>query len=334
MRNYTKLLFTFVSFWFLAVTPNVLAQERESVRFGEVSTAQSTTLRSKPGTSGQVVLAQLAAGERLRWVEGVTKNGFFRVMTSRGRQGWIPVAAAHIERQVPVLLGASPPCATTLTVCPNRGCSQAGSTHALFNQTKRRAPLGTTPIALTFADFLNIQEQANVLVDQGLDLSAADRAKLKNLHVANGVVREGSLVRTVGFIAQGLDPHANSGESVNCRRTEQASNDFHISLVERAGQNEFDGIVVEMIPQQRPAKWTLTRLKNLKQQGRLVMIVGALFYDNDHVVNADPDNPLPGEPRRSSLWEIHRITRFFSCVKANNNCNPTKPSDWKALEAP
>jgi hypothetical protein len=333
MGHYIK-LFALVSFCCLTVAPNFSAQEVESVRFGEVSITQSTALRSKPGTPGQVVLAQVPAGARLRWVEGVSKNGFFRVMTPRGMQGWIPVGAAHIERQVPVLLGAAPPCAQTLTACPERGCSQGGSKHALFNQTKRRPPFGTTPVALTFADFLSIQEQANELVDQGLDLSATDRAKLTNLHVSHGAVREGSLVKLIGFIAQGLDPHANRGESVNCRRTEQASNDFHISLVERVGQDEFEGIVVEMIPQERPAKWTLARLRSLKQQGRLVMIAGAIFYDNAHVVNADRENPLQGQPRRFSLWEVHPITQFFFCVKASNNCNPNNASDWKALEAP
>jgi len=333
MRNFIKLLIGFVSFCVVTGTPNAVGQELESVRFGEVSITQSTTLRSKPGAPGQG-LAQLPAGTRLRWVEGATRNGFFRVMTPKGKQGWVPVVAAHIEREVPVLLSASPPCATSLTACPDRGCSQAGSDHALFNQTKRRPPLGTTPITLKFADFLSIQEQATELVDQGLDLSAADRAKLNNLHVSNGTVGEGRLVRVVGFIADGLPPHANTGESVNCRRTEQANNDFHISLVERAGQDEFDGIVVEMIPQERPAGWTLTKLKSLKQQGRLVMVIGGLFYDNAHVVNADRDNPLERQPKRFSLWEIHRITRFFSCKHANNNCSPGNASDWKALEAP
>ena len=333
MRNYIKLLIAFVSFWTLTVTPNVLAQESESVRFGEVSITQSTTLRSKPGTTAQA-LAQIPAGERLRWVEGATKNGFFRVMTTKGRQGWVPVGAAHIEREVPVLLAASPPCATSLSACPEKGCSQAGSKHALFNQTKRRPPLGTSPIALKFADFLSIQEQANDLVDQGLDLSPEDRAKLNNLSVSNGTVKEGSLVRIVGFIAEGLPPHANTGESVNCRRTGTANNDIHISLVEHAGQDEFDGIVVEMIPQERPAGWTITKLKNLKQQGRLVMVIGALFYDNAHVVNADRENPIDRQPKRFSLWEVHRITKFFSCKLATNNCNPGTASHWKALEAP
>jgi hypothetical protein len=256
-------------------------------------------------------------------------------MTTRGIQGWIAVTSARLESQPPSLLAAlSPPCAQTLGTCPDTGCSQPGSNHALFNETKRRPPLGNTPVALTVADFISLQEQANDLVDQGLELSATDRAKLTNLQTPQGAVREGSLVKVIGFIAQGLDPHANSGESVNCRRTEEKSNDFHISFVERSGQDEFDGIVVEMIPQGRPPNWTLARLKSLKQSGRLVIVVGAIFYDNAHVVNADRENPLPGQPRRFSLWEIHPITRFFVCKKANNTCNPNAGSDWTALEAP
>ena len=217
-------------------------------------------------------------------------------------------------------------------MCPINGCSPPDSAHGLFNQTKRRFPGTGTPRLLSFADFDSIQTQATSLVGQGVDLPATERNKLQNLQVSQGTVREGSLIMISGFIAQGLDPHPNSGESVNCRRTAVADNDFHISLAARADQDEFAGIVIEMIPQNRPAGWTLAKLKTLKTQGRRVLVLGALFYDNAHVVNADPENPLSGQPRRFSLWEVHPITGFFICQKADNSCNPAVPGDWIPLE--
>lgn len=315
----------------LMIVPNAVSQEAESVRFGMVRTLRTTALRNKPATTATRT-SSLAPGLRLRWIEGQSKNGFIRVMTTRGQQGWIRATTAEVESRPPVLLAAAPPCAQTLDSCPENGCSQPGSKHALFNETKRRIPTESVPVALTFADFESLQEQANDLVDQGLDLSAADRAKLTNLHVSQGTVHEGSLVRLVGFIAKGLDPHPNTGESVNCRRTEVPSNDFHISFARRSVLDEFDGIVVEMIPQDRPINWTISRLKNLKQQQRKLMVVGAIFYDNAHVVNSDRDNPISHQPKRFSLWEIHPITQFFVCKKTNNQCNPNTASDWKRLE--
>ena len=329
MRHKTALL---VTLWIVGIQ-TAFGQEAEAVRFGVVRVTQSTVLLNRPLSTGTVALLPLTPGARLRWIEGQVRNGFVRVITIGGKQGWIPATAVQVESQPPVLLAAAPPCKPTLAACV-AGCSQPGSKHALFDQTKRRVPPPSVPIPLTFDDFSSLQEQADSLVDEGVELSAADRMKLTNLHVSQGTVKEGSLVRLIGFIAQGLDPHANTGESVNCRLTEEKNNDFHISFAARSDQDEFDGIVVEMIPQNRPANWSLSRLKSLKTQHRLLKVVGAIFYDNAHVVNSDRQNPLNGQPRRFSLWEIHPIVQFFFCKKANNQCNPENAGDWKALEIP
>jgi hypothetical protein len=193
-----------------------------------------------------------------------------------------------------------------------------------------------TARTLSFADLKSLQLKANNLVGQHNELTQAERDSLVNLSVTSGTVREGKLVKVRGFLAAGLEPHANnSGESVNCRLTQSANNDFHIPLVENAGEDEFKGIVVEMIPQNRNPGWTLAKLINLRQQGKRVLVVGALFYDNIHIVNADPNHPIGGQPKRVSLWEVHPITKFFVCTKASNNCNAGSTgagSGWKRLE--
>jgi hypothetical protein len=35
------------------------------------------------------------------------------------------------------------------------------------------------------------------------------------------------------------------------------------------------------------AAWTLAKLKNVRQQGKRILVIGALFYDNIHLVNND-----------------------------------------------
>ena len=58
-----------------------------------------------------------------------------------------------------------------------------------------------------------------------------------------------------------------------------------------------------------------------------------LFYDNKHLVKGDQDRDN-GEPKRFSLWEIHPVSAFYVCVRADRKCAQTlaKPNDWKRLE--
>lgn len=219
----------------------------------------------------------------------------------------------------------------TLAQCPARGCADdPRSAEALLNRAKRKWPSGTRAKKLTFADFRTLQEHADKLVGQKvhLKLEKDERDKLRGLAITNGVVSEGSFVKLVGFIASGpAPPHATSAESVNCRLTGQANSDFHISVVERAGASEFNGIVVEMIPQRRPAGWTIPKLKRIGT--KKVLITGSLFYDNEHIVNTrgKPRN----QPKRFSLWEIHPVKEFFICLRANNACDESQPTQWTRL---
>jgi hypothetical protein len=233
---------------------------------------------------------------------------------------------------------ASKPCKTTLGACPASGCEVASSPHGLMNKLKRTVPQGSTPTVLALDDFETLQEQAdNLLVpkSQNVDLTAAQRAKLKNLAVPSGAtVSEGSFVEVQAFLV-GLPnrPAANtSGESVNCRIKGTKNNDFHIPIARRWTQSEFQGVVVEMIPQDRPGGWSLVRLHAVAEQGRQVRIRGGPFYDSEHFVNDDPDNPKGSEPKRFSLWEIHPITEFLVCKTAKKVCDRANENLWQKIE--
>ena len=85
-----------------------------------------------------------------------------------------------------------------------------------------------------------------------------------------------------------------------------------------------------MIPQDRPANWTSKEVDKLR--GKVLLIEGGLFYDNLHFANVDANNPIPRQPKRFSLWEIHPVTSVKVCEKIKvSQCDPDQASDWKAF---
>ena len=331
----TKTLLPFL--FILGTATATLAQSDEFVPLPTVTIQRPVNMRRGPSTA-QARIKVLKSATEVRLVDSSPSGNFHRVIFGKGRIGWVWSKSIHAPAAfaAPVTAAAAPPCAADFASCQPEGCGAPGSDQAILNSTKRRQPSEVTARTLSFADLRSLQQKANNLVGQHNELNQAERDVLVNLSVTSGTVREGRLVKVRGFIAAGLEPHANTGgESVNCRFTQTANNDFHISIAENAGEDEFKGIVVEMIPQGRSADWTLAKLKGIRQQGKRVLVVGALFYDNIHMVNNDPNHPIGGQPKRVSLWEVHPITKFFVCTKASNNCSVSSTgasSGWKSLE--
>jgi hypothetical protein len=224
------------------------------------------------------------------------------------------------------------PCSQDIDSCPLRGCARANTAEALVNELKRTLPPSGAPILLTLNDFESLQAQATQLVGQNVALTKAARNKLKNLSSSAGKVSEGDFVSVTGFVV-GLEDHLPramvGGESVNCRIHGKLSNDFHIPIGEDQMSNPFEAIVVEMIPQKRPATWTLAKLRKFAKDGTPVLVRGQLLYDNKHRVNDNPENPLGGQPKRFSLWEIHPVTESYFCDAPDKNCDPKDISQWK-----
>lgn len=311
----------------------LLGQEDAPARAGLVRVKQTTALRAQPQLSSPR-LKDIEAGAELRWVAGQKKSGFFRVVTTKGPQGWILAEHAEVAEEPPSLLSlesAGEPCAETLKACPETGCSATGSEHALFNAMKRRLPSpGAELIHLNFAALASLQEKADAVVGQGSNLSKEERDSLADLNLNGKSVGEGSFVRVTGFV--GAQPRANSGgESVNCKLKTAKNNDFHVSITKNKTDTEFEGLVVEMIPQKRPAGWTITKLSKLKTQRRKVLVSGKLFYDNIHFVNGDPANNIPGQPKRFTVWEIHPVTEFQVCKNLSGPCDPDTGAHWMPL---
>lgn len=319
----------------LSLASPVLAQEQESITILPGTVLRATRVHRKP-SAREPVIGRLLESATVRILSPEKRRGFWRVILDRGRQGYVSASDLAVEPSgmgaAPTASGRTPPCPSTLGDCKAHGCAEPDEKRGLFNIAKNHVPSGTRSITLSFPDFRALQRQADAVVDQGTELSQEQRDSLQGFTVTNGRAGEGKLVKLTGFIAQGADPHANTGESVNCRLTTPANNDFHVTIALRSTHTEFQGIVVEMIPHDRPAEWSLAKLRKIKRNSLLVMVVGGLFYDNDHVVNSDPTDSLTGEPKRFSLWEIHPITQFFVCQRARNACSPRTPSQWTRLE--
>jgi hypothetical protein len=322
----------------LFVTSSVVALEDTPV-FGKVTTNKKTVVKAEPNAHAAAATA-VDANTDLRWVMGQRKGNYVRVMIPKGTSGWVLEAdvkkVAEADLASIALEGSAQPCVSpaTLNACNTKkptGCSAADSPHGLVNQLKRTIPLDEAPTTLTFEAFSQLQSAAVQLVDEGVEIDPAERDKIKSksIETIDGKVGEGSRVRLVAFLSDGT-PHPNTGESVNCNLKKEPNNDIHISVAETKNASEFEGIVVEMIPQDRPKNWTSAELDTLR--GKVLLIEGGLFYDNLHFANGDANNPMGGQPPRFSLWEIHPITSLKVCKKNTvSQCDPNRASDWRAF---
>ena len=314
------------------VTSSVVALEDTPV-FGKVTTKKKTALKAGPNVAAAAMMVD--ANTDLRWVMGDRKGKYVRVMIPKGPSGWVLESdvnkVADADLASIALEAQAQPCVSpqTLNACTTTkptGCSAAGSAHGLVNQSKRTVPPPGTPSTLTFETFSQLQSAAVELVDQGVEIPPTERDKIKSIETTEGTVGEGSRVRLVAFLSDGT-PHPNTGESVNCNLRGESNNDIHIPVTETKNGSEFEAIVVEMIPQGRPANLTSNEVETLR--GQVLLIEGGLFYDNLHFANGDASNPIAGQPKRFSLWEIHPVTSVKVCQKATiSQCDPGRASDW------
>lgn len=312
-------------------TPSVSEDEAASTQ-GIVTTQRAVSIRYAPSFSSPVV-ANAPAKTQLFWLGNQQKNGFYRVVAKdKGSAGWVRASDVQISQKVAISgFEAAAACANTLNECTVNGCATAGSPDAASNTLKHHIPSTTSVTPLSFDDLAALQQQAGDSVGTGTHIPPASRSALSNLTVANGTVSEGDAVRIIGYLtAEGTGPHPNSsGESVNCGLKGAPNNDFHIPVTADPDNSEFEAFVVEMIPQDRPTNWTVASLKAVQSKKQQVWIEGNLFYDGVHRVNADADNPLNGQPKRFSLWEVHPVTKFLVCRK--DQCNPADEQDWSQL---
>ncbi len=232
----------------------------------------------------------------------------------------------------------------TLAACPKIGCSKPNSPLAVTNSQKRTMSSTGSPADISFPDLQDLQDDVSKKFSTGSitvlgqevssyrNMKAAPRKKiLSGLKAGSGNFSEGDFVELFGFIAATTkEPHSNPGETVNCKLTGGANSDYHINVTPAKNQDETQGVVVEMIPQDPHRKsdaWTTKQLRAIQALQLPVKVQGRLFFDSEHSPNLVKGAPSGG-PRRFSLWEIHPLQSFFVCP--SGTC--TKTTGWKALE--
>ncbi|CAN5676568.1 hypothetical protein BH24ACI1_BH24ACI1_00380 [soil metagenome] len=305
---------------------------------------RQSNVREKPSAKS-ANLETLSPNAEIRVIDTNRVNGYLRVLYGDGEQGYVyyknvnlPQEFLRMKRTDSLLAArADEPCITTgFQNCPARGCYQPNSPGALFNEAKRRSSIGANPVNVSFADLQTMQNEIGNRLgirSQNKQLSAQERAQLRNISITDGTVGESSLIKIAGYVPfSGNGLKEGSIETVNCKFTETEERDIHIPLAAQSSSIEYEGIVIEMIPQNRPTEWNLQKLKTVRNRKKKVMVIGGLFYDNEHLVNKNPARPLNGHSKRFSIWEIHPVIQFFVCSRVDNSCHPSSMSGWVTLE--
>jgi len=138
---------------------------------------------------------------------------------------------------------------------------------------------------------------------------------------------EGTEVTLQGFV---LIARQEEAESVNCGKNvanTAENHDIHISIVQAPGQEECSGVVVEMIPHHRPASWTPQNVNAVAAAKLPVRVTGHLMFDSSHTP-CQNGTSIQGDPKRSSLWEVHPVYRFDVCPQGDCSSG----TGWVPLE--
>jgi hypothetical protein len=115
---------------------------------------------------------------------------------------------------------------------------------------------------------------------------------------------EGEAVRTTGYLVAYKPQSGGKGEGTNCHLSAAADTDTHMALVDGVGEAEKTSVVIEFTPRFLKAHphWNKSVLSPWINEDNPVRISGWLMLDPDHRNHLDRF--------RSTLWEIHPITKI------------------------
>jgi hypothetical protein len=115
---------------------------------------------------------------------------------------------------------------------------------------------------------------------------------------------EGAALRTTGYLVAFKPQSGGSGEGTNCHLSAPSDTDTHLALVEGVGEAEKSSVVIEFTPRFLKAhpNWKKAVLSPWLNSDNPVRISGWLMIDPDHRNHLDRF--------RSTLWELHPITKI------------------------
>lgn len=276
---------------------------------------RNTYLREGPSSNDKIIIL-LKAGDELELVDPEPTENYYHVRTLDGQEGF-----AYSKN---VTVKEAPEKIKTELAAPS-----GKPADAISSDWEKPAPKKTTfhgqggdcPWNGDNSDpgtFVN-KNRADTAEDDGIqyhDVTWAAIAQLKYPvakplrknwtadQMAEITPFEGEAVRTTGYLVAFKPQSGGSGEGTNCHFSAPSDTDTHMALVEGVGEAEKTSVVIEFTPRFLKANpnWKKSVLTPWLNSDNPVRISGWLMLDPDH------RNHL--NRFRSTLWEIHPITRI------------------------
>lgn len=277
----------------------------------EAVVRRNVYLREEPTTESKA-LRKLVPPEEVEVLDPAETDGFVRVETEDGLEGWVwanfiraqapaetvlPAAAAtHSDAADEISEDWEKPAPTVGNFTVNGvTCGPTGSGEKRDKGTNRLKNRTDIPKSYHSVTWDAIAE---------LDYPKPGPKSRENFtpeQLESIEKFEGAPVQTVGYIVA-IKPQKGNSESCNCGMKGEAATDWHIALVEHPGDGEKTSIVVEPTPRikKKHPNWTKKNLEPWLNEDLPVRISGWLLFDPQHA------NHL--KKYRSTLWEIHPIT--------------------------
>jgi hypothetical protein len=281
------------------------------------------TLRKDPSTHHAPILT-LTASEDVALIEPAQTAGYYHVRTADGDEGWVSARSVELldAQSGSTAPSPHPPSGGQPTSQPVSTTGVASSLSTSWdkpapNQTTFHGPDGDCgPTGDGGDTFTNARKNrtdepaqyhdVSWKAVQGLAYPVAGRslATWSTQQLAEIQPYEGEAVSVVGYLAAIKVEAGGSGESTNCHFSNAVEVDWHMPLVEHSGDPEATAIVVETTPRVRQmhAKWTSTALSPWVNSADPVRISGWTLLDPEHRAHLGK--------YRSTLWEIHPITKI------------------------
>jgi hypothetical protein len=277
----------------------------------------NATLRSDPSSAHPPILT-LKAKEDIELLSTTATHGYYHVRTSEGQEGWIYGRSLQIASDnVAPSSGTASSSTSASTTTASGAVSSAvpgdwdkpDPNHTQYEGVDGACgPNGdggdsTTNLRKNRTDVPASYHQVSWKAFQALPYPTAGRSLDQWTADQLAVIQpyEGIPVIVVGY----LDAIKIEGaESTNCHFTNPEEVDWHMPLVEHSLDQEATSIVVETTPRVRQThpKWTQGSLAAWVKSDQPVRISGWSLLDPEHRAHLGK--------YRSTLWEIHPITKI------------------------
>lgn len=272
-------------------------------------------LRKSPDMNDKS-LVLLKPGDELELLDAAPTNGFVHIRTEDGEEGWV--------KEQNVTVAEDPNRIRTALAAPSGEVSDSMSADWEKPEPKKTTFHGTDGNCPWNGDnsdpdtFVR-KNRSDTADDDGISYHDVKWEAIETLpypvakplrknwteeQLAEIKPFEGVAARTVGYIVAYKPQNRGSGEGTNCHFTAASETDTHMALVEAAGDAEKTSVVIEFTPRFLKAhpNWNKNKLSDWIDSDQPVRISGWLMLDPDH------RNHL--NRFRSTLWEIHPITKI------------------------